>query len=403
MKNLKVATFVPFYKNFIKGQVEGIAKYVSRVDVYLHYNVLSEISRLPVPIQYFRYVRRFTKGNIIDNTSTPKNVKVNIISSFYLIPDGSNPFVGERLCRKFFNYVANRDYDILHAHIPWPQGFVAMKISKDTDVPYVVTVHGINEISDIINNSRNFLQQKIKGKVITVLNEADHIITVSYKNKKLLVDALGDHLNNKITVIPNGFDKELFRPIPQEYARKMLGLPQNKQIILNVAYLEPIKGHDFLLKALSIVRNSGKDFLCIVIGDGSQRRYLERLATRLGISDKMIFLGERPHSEIPLWMNAADLFVLPSLSEGNPTVMFEALGVGLPFVGTRVGGVPEIITSEDYGLLCEPKNPEDLAEKILISLGKEWDREKIRKYAEQFTWEKVARQVVDIYKKLLTR
>ena len=77
--------------------------------------------------------------------------------------------------------------------------------------------------------------------------------------------------------------------------------------------------------------------------------------------------------------------------------MFEALGVGLPFVGTTVGGVPEIITSEDYGLLCPPADPECLAEKILTALEKNWDREKIRKYAEQFTWENIAKSVLNIY------
>lgn len=76
-------------------------------------------------------------------------------------------------------------------------------------------------------------------------------------------------------------------------------------------------------------------------------------------------------------MNACDVFILPSLSEGNPTVMFECLGCGKPFVGTKVGGIPEIINSEDYSLLCEPANPKELAEKILIALDKGWDNEKI--------------------------
>jgi len=78
-----------------------------------------------------------------------------------------------------------------------------------------------------------------------------------------------------------------------------------------------------------------------------------------------------------LWINAADIFVLPSLGEGNPTIMFECLGCGKPFVGTTVGGVPEVITSDDYGLLVEPADPKDLARKILMALGREWDREAI--------------------------
>ena len=95
--------------------------------------------------------------------------------------------------------------------------------------------------------------------------------------------------------------------------------------------------------------------------------------------------------------NVADLFVLPSLFEGNPTVMFEALGVGLPFIGTNVGGIPEIIISDEYGLLCEPANPKDLAENIMIGLNKEWNREKIMEYANQFTWENIANKTREIY------
>ena len=96
-------------------------------------------------------------------------------------------------------------------------------------------------------------------------------------------------------------------------------------------------------------------------------------------------------------MNASDLFVLPSLSESFGIVQIEAMACGVPVVATINGGSEEIITSEDYGLLVEPANPEDLAEKILIALNKEWDKEKIRKYAEQFTWERIAERIHEIY------
>ena len=76
-------------------------------------------------------------------------------------------------------------------------------------------------------------------------------------------------------------------------------------------------------------------------------------------------------------------------------------GMWQPFIGTKVGGIPEIITSEDYGLLIEPKNSKDLATKIKIALEKKWDYEKIRKYGEQYTWENIGSDVIDIYKTLL--
>ena len=100
-------------------------------------------------------------------------------------------------------------------------------------------------------------------------------------------------------------------------------------------------------------------------------------------------------------MNACDLFVLPSLNEGNPTVLPEALGCGKPFVGTKVGGVPEVITSDESGLLVEPADPEDLAGRILIALDREWDREKILTYAERYTWENIAKEIMGVYEQIL--
>lgn len=100
-------------------------------------------------------------------------------------------------------------------------------------------------------------------------------------------------------------------------------------------------------------------------------------------------------------MNAADLFVLSSLNEGNPTVMFEALGCGKPFVGTRVGGIPEIITSEDYGLLVKPGNVQDLADILLKALTKEWDSERIAAYARQYSWGYVVDRIIQVYNDVL--
>ncbi|RNI15771.1 glycosyltransferase [Methanohalophilus sp. RSK] len=89
--------------------------------------------------------------------------------------------------------------------------------------------------------------------------------------------------------------------------------------------------------------------------------------------------------------------VYECLNEGNPTVLFECLGCGKPFVRTKVGGVPEIINSDDYGLLVEPGDSQDLTDKIEIALNKEWDEEKIKHYGNNFTWENIASQIVNVY------
>jgi glycosyltransferase involved in cell wall biosynthesis len=89
------------------------------------------------------------------------------------------------------------------------------------------------------------------------------------------------------------------------------------------------------------------------------------------------------------------------LVEGNPTVMFETLGCGKPFIGTKVGGVPEIIKSNEYGLLTEAKDVEGLAENIIKALDRDWDEEKILEYSKNFTWSNITDEVSQIYKELM--
>ena len=283
-------------------------------------------------------------------------------------------------------------FDLIHAHYTWPSGAVAVELKKEFRTPVVITEHTSKTLEAAI--------RKKDSLYIKTWNFSDAIIRVRKSDipeiAKLGVNA------DKIFYIPNGADAKIFKPMDQAFCRKKLGIPLDKKVVLYVGNMySKVKGHEYLIRAIGRIVRKRKDIICIIVGDGPLRKDLENQIKKLNLGDYVKLAGAKPHDEIPLWMNAADLFVLPSLSEGNPTVMFEALACGKPFVGTRVGGVPEIITSEDYGLLCEPANPDDLAEKILIALEKEWDREKIRKYAEQFTWDNIAKKVVEVYKEVL--
>jgi glycosyltransferase involved in cell wall biosynthesis len=122
---------------------------------------------------------------------------------------------------------------------------------------------------------------------------------------------------------------------------------------------------------------------------------------KLGIQDHIEFLGYLSQDELLKRFIASDYFVLPSLEEGNPIVMFEALGFGLPFIGTDVGGIPEIIDEERYGLLVQMADPEALAGAISRGLKKKWNRKEIIEYSDEFTWEAIARKTVDLYGSVL--
>jgi len=393
IENLLVIS--PHYLTFVKDYCEALAKYVDEIHVIVYYNPLTNFAKY-FQIGYLKHISRFTTiDKLIDKTDLPSNVFVHVIKHPYLVPDSKNMKLGEKLFDRYLLYTkrSNIKFDLIHAHFLWPCGYAAVKLGKTLDVPVIVTGHGY-DVYDL-----PFRDSAWKAKIKWVLDNADLVTTVSQSNKDILVNKLGVP-PEKVEVIPNGFNSKLFKPVDKSYARRVLNLPEDRKIILNVANLVPIKGHEYLIRAMNEVVKQRRDVLCIVVGDGPLKKKLIRLTKELNLEKFVRFVGAKPHSEIPLWMNAADIFVLPSLNEGNPTVMFEALGVGLPFVGTRVGGVPEIINSEDYGLLVEPADSYDLAEKILTALDRKWDGVKIRKYAEHYSWENIAKDVVKLYSEI---
>ena len=397
MKETNPLVIAPHYKYFIKGSIDAIAKHVPHVTVSIRYNPLSELARY-IPLPYFRHVQKYSRKNLVDLTKKPDNVDINLISLIYFLPDGRNKVLGDKLARQLKRHIQQQkiEFNIVHAHFIWPSGYAAAKLAKEFNVPLIITAHGY-DVYDLPFRDRNWFK-----RVKYALDTAEHIITVSNSNREILVGKLGVP-ENKVSVIPNGFDPRLFHPMDKVKTRKKLDLPLDRKIILNVANLVPVKGHGYLIRAMVSVVKERREVLLVIVGGGPLYDKLKEMVRRLGLEGNVMLVGPRPHEEIPLWMNAADLFVLPSLNEGNPTVMFEVLGVGLPFVGTAVGGVPEVITSEDYGLLCPPWNLDCLAEKILMGLKKEWDREKIREYAEQFTWDNVAKRIAKIYGEVMSK
>jgi glycosyltransferase involved in cell wall biosynthesis len=208
-------------------------------------------------------------------------------------------------------------------------------------------------------------------------------------------------IKNDVKVFPNGYTKELFYYKDQKECRKKLGLPIDRDIIFTIGHLEVQKGYEYLVKALKIVKKTSPNILCIHIGAGSLEGQIKELARELGVESNITFLGRKPHDTLVDYFGASDFFVSSSLVEGNPTVMFETLGCGKPFIGTKVGGVPEIIKSNEYGLLTEAKDVEGLAENIIKALDRDWDEEKILEYSKNFTWSNITDEVSQIYKELM--
>ena len=284
------------------------------------------------------------------------------------------------------------EFDLIHAHFVWPSGYVAAKLKEKYKVPLVVTAHGF-DIYDV-----PFRNTILKKKVEYTLNSADYIITVSNSNLKYINKL---NIKTSVEIIPNGFNKKLFYPMDSRKCRELLELPLNKKIILTVGNLVEVKGHKYLIRAIKEILKQRKDIMCIIIGSGGLKGELNELIKRLGLEAHIRLVGAKPHEEIPLWMNACDVFVFPSLKESFGIVQIEALACGKPIVATYNGGSEEIIKNEKLGILTEPKNPKGLKEALNKTLEKEIDIKEIKKYAEQFTWDKNLRKTMKIYRYLL--
>lgn len=236
--------------------------------------------------------------------------------------------------RKVFReVVAEFHPDLIFAPWAYPDGWAAVRLGRQAGLPVVLKVLG----SDVLLLPQH--PQKKRGTV-QALRHADAIVAVSQDLAHRMVD-LGV-ASEKITVVYDGVDVNVFHPGLRDESRKRIGLTQNVPLVLFVGNLLPVKGLDYLLAACVRLAQDGLAFQCALIGQGPLRSSLEHEVARLGLGDKVRFVGTVPNEQLPDWYRAANVFVLPSRSEGVPNVLLEAAACGTPFVASRVGGIPEI-------------------------------------------------------------
>jgi glycosyltransferase involved in cell wall biosynthesis len=378
------------YTSFQKDPTDILANSFNSVSVFVKYNPIAEISRyVSLPA-----LNPFSSKNKIDLTNKPSNLDVYLTPVFYAPLDSQYKKIGEDLYKAVDKIIRKNsiNFNLIHSHFTWPAGYVGMKLKEKYNVPFIVTAHGY----DIYHLP--FKDKDWTEKIRYILNSADCVITVSNSNlefiKKLKV-------KTQVIILPNGFKSDLFYMQNPTECRKILGLPIHKKIILSVGNLAEIKGYRYLIEAMQEVTLHRKDILCIIVGEGPLEKSLKKQINTAKLQNHVLLVGKKSHNEIPLWINACDLFVLPSLNEGNPTVMFECLGCGKPFVGTNVGGIQEIITSSEYGILTVPKNSKELSKQIMFGLDKKWSPKIIYNYAQNFTWESISAQTMSIYEEMI--
>jgi len=230
------------------------------------------------------------------------------------------------------------------------------------------------------------------------------IIAVSNYTKSLALNAGVDE--KKIIVIYNSCDESFFYnsgKIPSRINKK---LPINRKIILFVGNLIKIKGIYTLVESIRILSSLIPDLLLLMIGQGEERERLESLVARHHLEDNIKFLGWLPQGDLPALYNSADVFVLPSVTEGHSIALLEAMAAGLPIVATKIGGNLETLTEGVNGFLFDPGSAERLAEKLGMLLTDSKLRQTMsennsKTYLDKFSTKKQINNHLEIYNSLI--
>lgn len=265
------------------------------------------------------------------------------------------------------------DFDLIDAHVYYPDGVAAAWLARSLKRPVVVTARG----TDLNHYPERY---PLIGRLIARASRTvDASITVCTALKDALVDLGADPKD--VHVLRNGVDLSTF------YPRDQAGfghLPDSgRTTLLSVGHLIERKGHDLVIKALEYLPNAD----LIIAGEGPERRSLEQLVISLNLSNRVNFMGIVDHRALADLYSSVDLLVLASSREGWPNVLLESLACGTPVVATRNWGAPEIVSSPEAGSLVEQRTPEALAEAIDRTLASRPDRAKIRAFAEGFSWD----------------
>jgi D-inositol-3-phosphate glycosyltransferase len=200
---------------------------------------------------------------------------------------------------------------------------------------------------------------------------------------------------------------DLFRPTDKKAARRHLGFDPDDIMLLYVGRLEPLKGLDRLLAAIPYLQNHKRLRLVIVGGDGDrapQTQYLNQMANKLGIDDKVVFAGRIKQRHLPSYYSSADILIISSHYESFGLVGLEALACGRPVVSTPVGAMDNIIQETKAGCVVEDTSPQSLAKGIQAVITDSWlpSADSIHESIVKYSWSNIADAILREYKKMLT-
>jgi glycosyltransferase involved in cell wall biosynthesis len=386
--------FVPFIHEFAKHLVaEGCEVHI--VAPYYRGTPFYELMD-GVHVHRFRYLIPSFLQKLTYNGGMPERLKKDPIAKFQL------PSYVSACAFATFKVSKRTGSDLIHAQ--WGlQAFASFISKKLLSKPLVTTVHG----------AELFLSKKrriYKALLAHGLLNSDMILANS-ENTRKEAEKFGVPAS-KIITIHQGVDLDKLKVKEQRKIQLQEVLNIRGKLLLTAGRLVERKGIPYLLLAMKEVVKQFPRVKLVIVGDGPEKLHLIRLASELGIKEKVVFTGFVSNQDLACLYSLADIFVLPSIvdskgdTEGLGVVLLEAMAMEKPVIGTNVGGIPDVITDKVTGFLVSQKDPQALAEKICMlltdkKLAKKMGEAGKKKVLKHFTWREIAKTVVNIYRQII--
>jgi len=307
-------------------------------------------------------------------------------------------------------------YDVIHSHY-WMSGLAAISLSDMwRGTPILHMFHTLGEMKNRVARRGEEREgaYRLEGER-RVLKRADRIIVATEAEKAQLQWLYKGDLQ-KMEVIPPGVDVSHFYPIPKDEAREFIGLSHDQRMVLFVGRIEPLKGVDTLIRAMSYLEFQSvihPVYLVIIGGEPeanpdeitTEMARLQDLCDELAMGQTVVFLGKRAQDTLPYYYSAAEVLVMPSFYESFGLVALEAMACGTPVIASQVGGLAFLVKDGETGYHVPEGDPSALCGKLTLLLTDQDLRAKMgitaERYAQGYRWERVADQIANVYGRLL--
>lgn len=300
-------------------------------------------------------------------------------------------------------------YNLIHANF-FMSGLVAMELKEILNIPFVITFHALGYVRQIYQGKSDRFPSKRIDIEKKIVQHADAVIAECPQDMSDLIEYYNTPVE-KIKIIPCGFSSREFYPMSREEACSFANLNPDEKILLQLGRMVRRKGVDNVVKALSRLKNADIPYRLVVVGgeaDDSnsmgcpELARLQNIAREEGVEDKVTFVGKKNRDDLKYYYNAADIFISTPWYEPFGITPLESMACGTPVIGSNVGGIKYSVEDGKTGFLVPANDPDALAEKIdtLISdqqLHQQMKEASLQRVRDNFTWQKVATLVADLY------